>query len=88
MRDYFDKNLIQNIFNTNEFKGWLLSRRWFGDKSTLSNLEFNISISYFNLIAEKIFLTVIEIKTEEYSKDYFLPLIFYEKIQDILEELE
>ena len=88
MRDYFDKNLIQNIFNTNEFKGWLLSRRWFGDKSTLSNLEFNISISYFNLIAEKIFLTVIEIKTEEYSKDYFLPLIFYEKIQDILEPIE
>jgi len=88
MRDYFDKNLIQNIFNTNEFKGWLLSRRWFGDKSTLSNLEFSISISYFNLIAEKIFLTVIEIKTEEYSKDYFLPLIFYEKIQDILEPIE
>ncbi len=88
MRDYFDKNLIQNIFNTNEFKGWLLSRRWFGDKSTLSNLEFSISISYFNLIAEKIFLTVIEIKTEEYSKNYFLPLIFYEKIQDILEPIE
>ena len=88
MRDYFDKNLIQNIFNTNEFKGWLLSRRWFGDKSTLSNLEFSISISYFNLIAEKIFLTVIEIKTEEYSKNYFLPLIFYEKIQDILEPVE
>lgn len=88
MRDYFDKNLIQNIYNSNEFKGWLLSRRWFGDKSTLSNLEFEISIIYFNIISEKIFLTVIEIKNKEYTKNYFLPLIHYEKIQEILEPIE
>ncbi len=88
MRDYFNKNLIQNIYNSNEFKGWLLSRRWFGDKSTLSNLEFEISIIYFNVISDKIFLTVIEIKTREYTKNYFLPFIYYEKIKEILEPTE
>ncbi|KKL78520.1 hypothetical protein LCGC14_2024010, partial [marine sediment metagenome] len=88
MINYFDKNLIQSIYNSNEFKGWLLSRRWFGDKSLLSNLDFEISIIYFNIIAEKIFLTVIEIQTEEYSKKYFLPLIYYEKIYEILDPIE
>ncbi|KKN40235.1 hypothetical protein LCGC14_0735470 [marine sediment metagenome] len=88
MKDYFDKNLIQNIYNSNEFKGWLLSRRWFGDKSTLSNLEFEVSIIYFNIISGKIFLTVIEIKSIKYTKNYFLPLIYYEKIQEILDPIE
>jgi len=88
MIKYFDRNLIQNVCNSNEFKGWLLSKRWFGDKSTLSNLEFNIGINYFEIIAERILLTIFEVKTSDYSKTYFLPLIYYEKIEDILEPIE
>jgi hypothetical protein len=88
MRNYFDKNLIQQIFNSNEFKGWLLSRRWFGDKSSLSNLAFRVTLSYFKIVSERIFLTIIVITTQEYTKSYFLPMISYEKIQEILEPRE
>jgi hypothetical protein len=88
MRNYFDKNLIQQVFNSNEFKGWLLSRRWFGDKSSLSNLAFKVTISYFKIVSERIFLTIIVITTQEYTKSYFLPMISYGKIQEILEPRE
>lgn len=88
MINYIEKNLFQGVCNSNEFKGWLLSRRWFGDKSSLSNLDFTINIDYFELIAERILLTVIEIKTSDYSKSYFLPLIHYQKIEEILEPSE
>ncbi len=88
MRNYFDKNLIQQVFNSNEFKGWLLSRRWFGDKSSLSNLAFSVTLSYFKIVSERIFLTIIVITTQEYTKSYFLPMISYEKIQEILEPRE
>ena len=88
MIKYLDKNLIQDVCNSNEFKGWLLSKRWFGDKSTLSNLEFSIGINYFEILAERILLTILEVKTSDYSKTYLLPLIYYEKIEDILEPIE
>jgi len=88
MRNFFDKNLFQEVFNSNEFKGWLLSRRWFGDKSLLNNLQFKIKVYYFNIISERIFLTIIEVIYDDYSKKYFLPIIVYEKIQDILEPNE
>ncbi len=88
MRNYYDKNLIQQVFNSNEFKGWLLSRRWFGDKSSLSNLAFRVTLSYFKIVSERIFLTIIVINTQEYTKSYFLPMISYEKIQEILEPRE
>ena len=88
MKDFFDKNLFQEVFNSNEFKGWLLSRRWFGDKSLLSNLLFKIKVCYFNIISEHIFLTIIEVIYDEYTIKYFLPIIIYEKIQDILEPSE
>lgn len=80
-----DKNLLKSVFNSNEFKGWLLSRRWFGDKFSLSNLEFEVSFSYFEIISKRIFFTVIDIETTGYLKSYFLPLIYYRKIQEILE---
>jgi len=88
MINYFDKNVIQGICNSNEFKGWLLSRRWFGDKLTLSNLEFDVSFQYFETIAERIFLTITEVKTSTYSKTYFLPLIYYNNIDEILDSSE
>ena len=88
MINYFDKNMIQGICNSNEFKGWLLSRRWFGDKSALSNLDFDVSLHYFEIISERIFLTIIEVKTSNYLKKYFLPLIYYEKIETILTSSE
>ena len=85
MLEHIDKNLLQNIFNSNEFKGWLLSRRWFGDKYALSNLEFSVTIEYFQIIADKIFISIIKIETPNYSKSYFLPLMYYKKIHEILE---
>lgn len=83
-----DKNLIEDIFNSNEFKGWLLSRRWFGDKSILSNLEFGISLEYFAVISRKIILTIIKINKPEYKKSYFLPVIYYKNLESILEKSE
>ncbi|MCK4687209.1 MAG: hypothetical protein KAT66_03705 [Candidatus Lokiarchaeota archaeon] len=88
MLSFIDNNLVQDIFNSNEFKGWLLSKRWFGDKSALSNLEFKINLNYFEILSERILLTVIDIQKLEYKKSYFLPLIYYEKIQEILEPNE
>ena len=88
MINFIDKNLVQGVCNSNEFKGWLLSKRWFGDKSILSNLGFDIEIIYFKIIAERILLMIIEIKMSDYSKTYFLPLICYEKIEEILEPIE
>ncbi|MFX1394465.1 MAG: hypothetical protein ACFFAH_12940, partial [Promethearchaeota archaeon] len=88
MLENLDKSLMQNIFNSNEFKGWLISRRWFGDKSALSSLEFKVLIEYFAILSERIFITVIKIETPIYSKSYFLPVIFYRKIQNILEQSE
>lgn len=84
MNSFIDKNLLEQVFNSNEFKGWLLSRLWFGNKTTLSSLNFSISISHYELISNRIFLLVIEIKTQTYLKKYFLPLIYYETLQDIL----
>lgn len=83
-----DKDIMKDLFNSNEFKGWLLSRRWFGDKSELSNLQFKITFDYFQLLAERLLLTVIRIKTDNYTKAYFLPMIFYKKIIDLLEPNE
>ncbi|MFX1364079.1 MAG: hypothetical protein ACFFCE_15010 [Promethearchaeota archaeon] len=88
MINFLEKNMIQGICNSNEFKGWLLSRRWFGDKSSLSNLDFDVSLQYFENITENIFLTIIEVKTPNYSKTYFLPLIYYKKIEEILDSSE
>ncbi len=86
---YIDKNLIQEIFNSNEFKGWILSKRWFSDKTQLSNLDFKIKIEYFQLLEEVILLINIEITKPGYSKFYFLPLISYEKkVQEVLEPEE
>ncbi|MFX0072838.1 MAG: hypothetical protein ACFFAO_17305, partial [Candidatus Hermodarchaeota archaeon] len=47
-----------------------------------------INLNYFEILSERILLTVIEISKPEYKKSYFLPLIFYEKIQEILEPNE
>ncbi|TFG25601.1 MAG: hypothetical protein EU532_11530 [Promethearchaeota archaeon] len=88
MSEFIDKNLMQQVFNSNEFKAWLLSKRWFGDKSTLSNLAFKVKIKYFQKISTQIYLNVIEINIEDYSKEYFLPLIRYDKLQEILEPKE
>ncbi|MFX0020271.1 MAG: hypothetical protein ACFFAK_01375 [Promethearchaeota archaeon] len=88
MSSDFDKNLIQQVINSNEFKAWLISKRWFGDKLLLSTLEFQIVIKYFEFISDRIFITVITVEKEKYTKSYFLPLIYYHKITDILDPIE
>ena len=86
---HLDENIFENLLNTNEFKAWLISRRWFGDKFLLSNLDFYISLEYFEIIAERIFLTVIMIsRSEEYEKKYFLPLLYYKNLDQVLESSE
>lgn len=88
MTSFIDKNLLGQVLNSNEFKGWLLSRTWFGNKTGLSNLAFEISMSHFEFISNCIILLVIEIKTPIYTKKYFLPLITYETLYEILETRE
>ncbi len=83
-----DKNLMLSIFNSNEFKGWLLSRRWFGFKTSLSNLDFNIDIENFELIGERILLSIIKIEYRQNVKHYFLPMVVYDEIEDILDSAE
>ncbi|MEJ2294040.1 MAG: hypothetical protein P8Y23_04665 [Candidatus Lokiarchaeota archaeon] len=88
MTFFIDKNLLGRVLNSNEFKGWLLSRSWFGNKTGLSSLAFDISIIHFESISNRIILLVIEIKTPIYTKKYFLPLITYETLYEILEPRE
>lgn len=88
MIEEFDKNLIQQVIDSNEFKAWLISKRWLGDKLLLSNLDFRIVLKHFEFMSERIFITVITIERENYSKSYFLPLIYYHKITDILDPVE
>ncbi|TXT63993.1 MAG: hypothetical protein BAJALOKI3v1_280031 [Promethearchaeota archaeon] len=86
---HIDKNIIENLMNSHEFKAWLISRRWFGDKFLLSNLDFYISLEYFEIIAERIFLTIIKIsRGEDYEQSYFLPLLYYKNLNQILEKSE
>ncbi|MHA1670049.1 MAG: hypothetical protein ACTSV5_05650 [Promethearchaeota archaeon] len=88
MSNVIDKSLLQQVFNSNEFKAWLISKRWFGDKSSLSTLDFTVNINYFQILSDNIYLIIIGITTEEYFKEYFLPLIRYEGIQEIVEPNE
>ncbi|MBY9017673.1 MAG: hypothetical protein KGD66_02475 [Candidatus Lokiarchaeota archaeon] len=88
MSNMIDKSLLQQVFNSNEFKAWLISKRWFGDKSSLSTLDFTVTINYFQILSDNIFLIIIRITTTGYSKEYFLPLIRYERIQEIVEPNE
>ena len=88
MNSFIDKNLLEQVFNSNEFKGWLLSRIWFGNKTTLSSLTFSISIDHYEFISNRIFLLVIEITAQNFIKKYFLPLISYDSLTDILESRE
>ena len=85
---HIDKNVIENVMSSMEFKAFLLSRRWFGDKFLLSNLEFEISLDYFNVISERIYLTIIKISKPDYEKRYFLPLIYYKNLNNILNPSE
>ncbi|TFG13536.1 MAG: hypothetical protein EU531_09710 [Promethearchaeota archaeon] len=88
MTSFIDKNLLEQVINSNEFKGWLLSRIWFSNKTSLASLAFSISISHYECISNRIFLLVIEVKTQTYVKKYFLPLIYYDTLRDILESRE
>ena len=85
---HIDKNVIENIMGSMEFKAFLLSRRWFGDKFLLSNLNFQVKIEYFKILSEQIYLIIIKIAKPEYEKLYFMPLIFYRKLNNILEANE
>ncbi len=79
-----EKKSIEKILSTNAFKTWLLSKRWFGDKSTLLDLDFDISTSYLETLPNRIQILVIQVEKLDFSKSYFLPLIYYDKIEEIL----
>ncbi|TFG00014.1 MAG: hypothetical protein EU541_03450 [Promethearchaeota archaeon] len=82
-----DENLLESLMNSSEFKAYLSSRRWFADKFLLSNLEFRIIVDYYRRL-ENLLLTIIKISKEDYEKEYFLPLIYYDELHDILEPSE
>jgi hypothetical protein len=82
-----DENLLENLMNSNEFKAYLSSRRWFADKFLLSNLEFRIIVDYYKRL-DNLLLTIIKISKPDYEKEYFLPLIYYNELTDVLEPSE
>ncbi|MBY9006454.1 MAG: hypothetical protein KGD63_06820 [Candidatus Lokiarchaeota archaeon] len=82
---YINKKSIEKLMNSKEFKNWLYSKRWFGDKSQLSNLKFKISIEFFKFLSENISLTIIKIIDSEYEKQYFLPLAYFKDKNEILD---
>ena len=82
-----DENLLENLMNSNEFKAYLSSRRWFADKFLLSNLEFRIIVDYYKRL-DHLLLTIIRISKPDYEKEYFLPLIYYNELTDVLEPSE
>ncbi|MFX1275989.1 MAG: hypothetical protein ACFFBP_17345 [Promethearchaeota archaeon] len=88
MANTIDIKHVEKIFNTQEFKKWLISKRWFGNKLELVDLKFIIQIEYFKSIEERILLLIIKIIKQSYSKSYFLPLINYMNVHDILDTIE
>jgi len=82
-----DENLLENLMNSNEFKAYLTSRRWFADKFLLSNLEFYIHVDYYRRL-DNLLLTIIKITKSDYEKEYFLPLVYYDELTDILAPAE
>lgn len=82
-----DENLLENLMNSNEFKAYLTSRRWFADKFLLSNLEFYIHVDYYRRL-DNLLLTIINITKSDYEKEYFLPLVYYDELTDILAPAE
>ena len=61
MENIIDKKRVVKIFNTQEFKRWLISKRWFGNKLELADLKFEVQIEYFKSLEERIFLIIIKI---------------------------
>ena len=88
MNDIIDKDLLLEVFNTNEFKEWLISRRWFSHKSELSDLKFEVFIYHFEVLSGNIIITVINVAKLEYDKSYFVPFLIFEELETILEESE
>ncbi|MBY8982366.1 MAG: hypothetical protein KGD57_05425 [Candidatus Lokiarchaeota archaeon] len=79
----FNKDSIENLMNSEEFKKWIYSKRWFGEKSQLLNLEFQVSLDFFKFITENISLTIIKVLKSNYERSYFLPLIYYKNKEEI-----
>ncbi len=88
MQIKIDENILKQIFNTPYFKNWLLLKRWFRDKSSLCELDFTVTNLYFKMIFKNTILAIIKINKSNYTRSYFLPLIYFEDIRDVLEKSE
>ncbi len=86
--DHIDKKSFENLMNSEGFKKWLYSKRWFGDKSILSNLDFHISIDYFKLITKNILILIIKILKSDYKETYFLPLLYFSELNQNIRKTE
>ena len=78
-----DKEFILNILNEKKFKKWLISKRWFGNKALLQDLNFNISFEYHKPLSEQLFIQIINISKNEYSQSYFFPIACFNNRNEI-----
>jgi len=88
MNDIIDKEILGQILTTQEFKEWLISRRWFSHKSELSDMQFEVELDYFEVIDGNIIITIIKITKLGYDKSYFVPFIYFKDLANFLEENE
>lgn len=88
MVSLIDETSMLTIINSGEFKMWLISKRWFGNKLFLNDLNFKVHIEYFKALSENIFLIIITILKNDYSNSYFLPLITFKDLIEILDPSE
>ena len=88
MDENIDKDFLLQVVKTSEFKKWLISRRWFANKSEFSDLQYEILLDYFEVIDGNMVLTVIKIIKAGYEKIYFVPLLYFDELENIFEERE
>ena len=88
MEQSISKDLLSQVFKKKDFKEWLVSRRWFANKSELADLQYEIFLDFFKVIDGKIIITIINVKKGAYSRQYFVPFLHFKNIDTILEESE
>ncbi|MFO8017315.1 MAG: hypothetical protein R6U96_01660 [Promethearchaeia archaeon] len=74
---------LKLILNSREFKRWIFEKRWFGNKSYLSDFDFSISLSHFEDSGD-LFLCIIRVEKGEYFQEYFIPFVFSNSLEEII----
>ncbi|MBN1801394.1 MAG: hypothetical protein JW891_07810 [Candidatus Lokiarchaeota archaeon] len=88
MSKIISKKFVSELLTSTDFKKWLLKRRWFSNKSELSNIDFDLLMTELQILNENFVLIVFKISRREYQKNYFVPLVFCVDLKDVLEQNE